>query len=59
MQFTAYDTDGFFDEMFEADGYPRPGAALLVQRIHGLPQGELLQRQRDAEQALLQMGNHV
>jgi uncharacterized circularly permuted ATP-grasp superfamily protein len=56
MQFTAYDTAGFFDEMFEADGHPRPGAALLVQRIQGLPGGELLQRQRAAEQALLQMG---
>ena len=56
MQFTAYDTDGFFDEMFEADGRPRAGAALLVQRIHGLPHGELLQRQRAAEQASLQMG---
>ncbi len=56
MQFTAYDTDGFFDEMFEADGHPRAGSALLVQRIHSLPQGELLQRQRAAEQALLHMG---
>lgn len=56
MQFTAYDTAGFFDEMFEADGHPRAGAALLVQRIQGLPGGELLQRQRAAEQALLQMG---
>src|SRR5712691_6707214 len=56
MQFTAYDTDGFFDEMFEADGRPRAGSALLVQRIHGLPPGELLQRQRAVEQALLHMG---
>jgi len=56
MQFSAYDTAGFYDEMFEADGRPRAGATLLVQRIHGLPQGELLQRQRAAEQALLHMG---
>ena len=56
MQFTAYDTAGFFDEMFETDGHPRAGAALLVQRIQGLPVGELLQRQRAAEQALLHMG---
>ncbi len=56
MQFTAYDTAGFFDEMFEADGRPRTGAALLVQRIHGLPAGALLRRQRAAEQALLHMG---
>ncbi len=56
MQFTAYDTAGFFDEMFEADGRPRAGSALLVQRIQGLPAGELLRRQGAAEQALLQMG---
>ncbi len=56
MQFTAYDTAGFFDEMFEADGRPRAGAALLVQRIQGLPAGELLRRQGAAEQALLHMG---
>jgi len=56
MQFTAYDTDGFFDEMFEADGSPRAGSALLVQRIHALAEGELLHRQRAAEQALLHMG---
>ena len=56
MQFTAYDTAGFFDEMFEADAHPRVGSALLVQRIQALPAGELLRRQRAAEQALLQMG---
>ena len=56
MQFTAYDTGGFFDEMFEADGHPRAGSALLVQRINGLPEDELLRRQHAAEQALLHMG---
>jgi uncharacterized circularly permuted ATP-grasp superfamily protein len=42
--------------MFEADAHPRVGSALLVQRIQALPAGELLRRQRAAEQALLQMG---
>jgi uncharacterized circularly permuted ATP-grasp superfamily protein len=56
MQFTAYDTAGFFDEMFQADGHARAGSALLVQRIQALPAGELLRRQQSAEQALLQMG---
>jgi uncharacterized circularly permuted ATP-grasp superfamily protein len=56
MQFTAYDTAGFFDEMFEADGHARAGSALLVQRIQALPAGELRRRQQSAEQALLQMG---
>jgi len=56
MQFTTYDTEGFFDEMFQADGPPRAGSALLVQRIQALAEGELLHRQRAAEQALLHMG---
>src|ERR671924_2255492 len=42
--------------MFAADGQPRPGASLLVQRIASLPAGELLQRQRAAEQSLLHLG---
>ncbi len=56
MQFTSYDTGGFFDEMFTAESQPRRGAALLAQRINSLPEGELQHRQRAAEQALLHMG---
>ncbi|MGE3539789.1 MAG: circularly permuted type 2 ATP-grasp protein [Candidatus Tectimicrobiota bacterium] len=56
MQFTTYQTEGFFDELFAVDGCPRAGAALLVQRMNALPDGELLHRQRAAEQTLLQMG---
>ena len=56
MTFTTYDTEGFYDEMFTADGRPRGGAALLAQRLAALPAGELLQRQRAAEQALLYLG---
>ena len=56
MQFTTYQTENFFDELFAADGQPRPGTALLAQRMNALPDGELLHRQRAAEQTLLQMG---
>ena len=56
MQFTDYSTDGFFDEMFLADGTPRPEARLLVETIESLSDGELLLRQRSAERLLLQMG---
>ena len=56
MSFTAYDTGGFYDEMFEADGRPRAGAALLVHKIELLPEGELLRCQRAAEQTLLNLG---
>src|SRR5215471_18053155 len=56
MDFSVYDTEGFYDEMFAAQASPRPGATLLVELIAKLPEGELLQRQRAAEQALLHLG---
>ena len=56
MRFSQYDTNGFFDEMFEADGQPRAAARALVQFIEALPEGELLRRQQAAERALLNMG---
>lgn len=56
MNFQAYDTEGFFDELFEAPGKPRPGAVPLIQRIESFPSGDLLRRQKAAEATLLQMG---
>lgn len=56
LSFHDYQTEGFFDEMFDADGAPRPGAKALVDRIADLPEGNLLMRQQAIEQALLQMG---
>lgn len=56
MNFDGYDTEGFYDELFDAQGQPRPGADLLVQRINGLPDSELQRRQHAAEKALLNLG---
>jgi uncharacterized circularly permuted ATP-grasp superfamily protein len=56
IRFDAYDTGGFFDEMFLPGGQPRQGARLLEQKIESLSDGELLQRQQAAERALLHMG---
>ena len=56
MRFDQYDTGQFYDELFEAPGVPRPGAQLLVDRIHSLSEGDIHRRQAAAEQALLQMG---
>ena len=56
MKFDSYDLGGFYDEMFLPDGSPRPGAALLKERLDSLPDGELLQRQNAAERSLLQSG---
>ena len=56
MRFTKYDLGSFVDEMFEEADRPRAAARALVQFIDGLPDGELLRRQRAAERALLNMG---
>src|SRR5690242_21942304 len=56
MRFERYEVGEFFDEMFSEHGSPRALARTLVQNIEGLPDGELLNRQRAAERALLQMG---
>ncbi|HEX4998453.1 MAG TPA: circularly permuted type 2 ATP-grasp protein [Terriglobia bacterium] len=56
MRFTAYQTDGFYDEMFEADGQPRPQARLLLETLESLEDGQLLRSQSAAERMLLQMG---
>ena len=56
INFEGYDTEDFYDEMLEAGEGPRPGSALMAQRIESLPEGELLMRQRAAEQSMLQLG---
>ena len=56
MRFVDYDVGGFFDEFFGEDGKPRASVRSLVRNIEGLPAGELLNRQKAAESALLQMG---
>lgn len=56
MRFDTYDTGGFYDELMEGPGKPRPGAEVLVDRIQSLSKGDLLRRQAAAEQTLLQMG---
>jgi len=56
VDFTNYKTDGFYDELLEESGHARAGAAHVVKRISEMPFDELLQRQRAAEAALLQMG---
>ena len=54
--FRGYDPGDFYDELIDADGRPRPGAQLLVDRIESLPPGELVMRQKAAEALLLKMG---
>ncbi len=54
--FSSYDPGDFYDELIDSDGNPRPGASLLVEKIEGLPAGDLAMRQKAAEALLLKMG---
>ena len=54
--FTAYKLEGFFDELIDEHGNPRPGVQLLVDRLESLPDGDLILRQKEAEALLLKMG---
>src|ERR1700757_635181 len=56
MLFDGYDTGGFQDEMFNADGTPRSCARLLYERIGSVGDAELRRYQQAAEQALFRMG---
>ena len=56
MKFQGYDTGGFYDEMFTADGTPRPGYEQLMDRIQALPEGEINARQAAAEQLFYDLG---
>jgi len=54
--FHAYQTDGYYDELIEGDGTPRPGSQLLVEMINSLAPGDLRRRQEEIERALMRMG---
>ncbi len=54
--FAGYQSEGFYDELIDEHGRPRPAARLLVEQIERLENGELLKRQSAAERALFRMG---
>ena len=56
MLFDGYDTGGFHDEMFNADGTPRSSARLLFERINSVGDADLRRYQQAAEQLLFRMG---
>jgi uncharacterized circularly permuted ATP-grasp superfamily protein len=56
MRVDLYRTESYYDEMFAADGEPRPRGAVLAQRLAALSEGELERRQKAADLALLNMG---
>src|SRR5689334_852236 len=56
MRFEAYDTHGFYDEMFDESGQPRPYARLLLETVESLSDGQLIRHKHAAERLLLQLG---
>jgi len=56
VRFDSYQTGEFYDEMFDADGRPRPEAKLLVETIEATDAEQLLRCQQATDQLLLQMG---
>ena len=56
MDFDRYETEGFYDEMFDASGTPRPRGEQVAKRLRSLSSGELERRQKAADLALLNMG---
>ena len=56
MRFASYQTEGYYDEMFEAGSRPRPHAQLLAETTESLSDGQLLGCKHTAERLLLQMG---
>jgi len=56
MKFDNYQTENYYDELFEANDAPRPEGQALVDRIDGLPEGDFLKRHSAAARALLRAG---
>ncbi len=54
--FEGYQTEGFYDELFDKHGKPRSGAKVLCDFINGLEPGALRERQDAIERALHRMG---
>lgn len=56
MVFKDYDTETFYDELFEAPGKPRRGAKFLMEQFGTLSVEELETRQKAAELSMLNSG---
>ena len=54
MRFSGYQTEGFYDEMFDPAGQVRPHARLVLEIIESLSDGHLLRYKHAAERLLLQ-----
>ena len=56
FSFDDYQSDGFYDEMFDGDGLPRPDCQALYNRIRSISSDDLIRRQRAADRSMVQLG---
>ena len=56
MLFDNYQTDGFFDEMFDANGVPRPHYATVFDGLNNVPKDEYKNKQAAVELAFMRGG---
>jgi uncharacterized circularly permuted ATP-grasp superfamily protein len=56
IEWTSYDPGEFYDELLAAPGEARPAARPLTAYLAALDKRQLLDRQRDAERAIVEMG---
>ena len=56
FSFAEYNTENFYDEMFNSEGQIRPGYEHLKNKFEALSSPDLLNRQQDAEHSMLSMG---
>ena len=56
MAFENYETDIFYDELFERNGEPRASAAPLIKRLKSMSPADLIRQQKAAETEFHQLG---
>src|SRR5258708_7764613 len=56
MNFENYQTETFYDDLFESPGRPRISASPLIDRLKAMLPGALLRQQKAAESEFLHMG---
>jgi uncharacterized circularly permuted ATP-grasp superfamily protein len=54
--FSQYQTQGFYDEMFDEAGQPRPECQSLYHRIRNISPDDLIRRQKAADRSMVQLG---
>jgi len=56
LDFSAYRSPGFFDELIDEKGVPRPWARTLVEQFSGMESSELTRRRAAVDAAIMTMG---